>query len=178
MAEEIEVPTEHLHEYMKHGLEGSGAPWIRGVALSSVILAIFAAVAALMAVHHANEAILERIKSSDQWNYFQAKSIKSAILESKMETLRDARRTPSRQDEERILRYKEEQEKIGEEARHAEASSEAHLRLHVLLARAVTFFQVAIAIGAIAVLARRRSLWLVSLVFGSVGIVFFVLGQL
>jgi hypothetical protein len=46
----------------------------------------------------------------------------------------------------------------------------------VIFARGVTLFQIAIAIGAIAALTSRRRFWLVSLVFGAVGIVFLVQG--
>ena len=35
-----------------------------------------AAIAALLAGHAANEALLEQIKASDQWSYYQSKSIK------------------------------------------------------------------------------------------------------
>jgi Domain of unknown function (DUF4337) len=42
------------------------------------------------------------------------------------------------------------------------------------LAASVTFFQIAIAVGAISVLIRRKAFWLVSVVVGVVGIGFFL----
>ncbi len=69
MPEEIEVPTEHLHEHMEHEAEEGREKWVLGVALSSAFLAAFAAVASLMAGHHANEAMIDQIRASDQWNY-------------------------------------------------------------------------------------------------------------
>src|SRR5438874_2511746 len=47
-----------------------------------------------------------------------------------------------------------------------------HLHLHHALSRSVTMFQIAIAIGAISALTRRRKFWVVSLAFGSVGLFF------
>jgi hypothetical protein len=176
--EEIEVPTEHLHEHMEHEAEEGKEKWVLGVALSSAFLAAFAAVASLMAGHHANEAMIDQIRASDQWNYYQAKGIKSAVLGSKMDLLKGERHKVSPQDEEKIKQYKEDQEKISEEAKKDEESSEAHLAHHVILARAVTLFQVAIAVGAIAALARRRAFWYVSLGFGGVGVFFFIQGLL
>src|SRR5580693_10359834 len=85
LMEDPEVPTEHLHEHMEHGAAHGGAPWMMGVALSSALLAGLAAVCSLLAGHHANEAMVDQIKASDQWAYYQAKGIKSAILSSKME---------------------------------------------------------------------------------------------
>jgi hypothetical protein len=49
---------------------------------------------------------------------------------------------------------------------------------HNQLARAVTIFQIAIAMGAIAVLARRPKLWFLSLALGVSGLVFLGLGLL
>jgi hypothetical protein len=176
--EGMEVPTEHLHEHMEHHAEESKEKWVMGVALSSALLAALAAVSSLLAGHHANEAMIDRIKSSDQWNYYQAKGIKSAVLGSKIETLEAQHRKASPQDEEKMKQYKEDQEKISEEAKKNEESSEAHLAHHVILARAVTFFQVAIAVGAISALTRRKAFWIVSLGFGAVGVVFFIQGFL
>jgi len=176
MPEEIEVPTEHLHEHMEHNAEESGQKWVMGVALSSAFLAAFAAVAALMAGFHANEAMIDRIKSSDQWNYYQAKGIKAAVLGSKLELLAGLHREISKEDLEKVKQYKDDQDKISEEAKKDEESSEGHLKHHETLAHSVTLFQVAIAVGAISALTRRKAFWYVSLGFGAVGLAFFVTG--
>ena len=178
MPEEIEVPTEHLHEHMEHNAEESREKWVLGVALSSAFLAAFAALASLMAGFHANEAMIDRIKASDQWNYYQSKGIKSAVLGSKLELLKSLKKSVSDQDKERLKQYKDDQDKISEEAKKDEESSEAHLKHHETLAHSVTLFQVAIAVGAIAALTRRKPFWFVSLGFGAVGVVFFIGGFL
>src|SRR6201987_1388105 len=85
--EEPEVPTEHLHEHIHEHAEHSTERWILGVALSSALLAAFAAVASLMAGHNANEAVIAQIESSDQWSYYQSKSIKEAQLAGKLDLL-------------------------------------------------------------------------------------------
>ena len=54
--------------------------------------------------------------------------------------------------------------------------AESHLRKHQVLARSVTLFQITIAIGAISVLTKRRRFWLLSLMSGAIGVVFFVQG--
>ena len=176
--EDIEVPTEHLHEHMEHGVEESKEKWVLGVALSSAFLAALAAVSSLMAGFHANEAMIDRIKSSDQWSYYQAKGIKSAVLSTKIELLKSFKKPVSAQDEQKIEQYKDDQDKISEEAKKDEDSSEDHLKHHESLAHSVTLFQVAIAMGAIAALTRRKMFWFVSMGFGVIGLVFFVLGFL
>jgi hypothetical protein len=50
------------------------------------------------------------------------------------------------------------------------------MKHHVILARSVTFFQIAIALAAIAVLTKKSALWLGSLALGATGAAFFVVG--
>jgi hypothetical protein len=176
--EEIEVSTEHLKEHMEHGVEESKEKWVLGVALSSAFLAALAAVSSLMAGFHANEAMMDRIRSSDQWSYYQAKGIKSAVIGAKIELLKALKRPVSEEDQKKIEQYKDDQDKIGEEAKKDEESSENHLKHHETLAHSVTLFQVAIAVGAIAALTRRKMFWFVSMAFGAIGLVFFVTGFL
>src|ERR1700756_3184040 len=79
MPEEIEIPTEHLHEEIREKAEEQKERWTLYVALSTALMAVLAAVAGLLAGHHANEALIERAKSSDQWNFYQAKNLKQEI---------------------------------------------------------------------------------------------------
>jgi hypothetical protein len=70
---EIEAPTEHLHETIHEEVHKSEAGhhqaerWTPQVALSSALLAVLAALAALLAGHHVNEATLDQMKASDQF---------------------------------------------------------------------------------------------------------------
>jgi hypothetical protein len=176
--EDPEVPTEHLHEEMEHGAAHGRAPWMMGVALSSALLAGFAAVCSLLAGHHANEAMVDQIQSSDRWAYYQAKGIKAAVLGSKMELLEAEGRPVADKDVQKMAGYKKDQDDIAAEANEKQHSAEAHLRRHVIFARAVTLFQIAIAVGAISALTSRRPFWFVSLAFGAGGILFLVQGWL
>jgi hypothetical protein len=176
--EDPEVPTEHLHEEMEHHAAHGKAPWMMGVALSSALLAGFAAVCSLLAGHHANEAMVDQIQSSDRWAYYQAKGIKAAVLGSKMELLEAEGKPVSEKDVQKMAAYKKDQDDIAAEATEKQHSAEAHLGRHVIFARAVTLFQIAIAIGAISALTNRRPFWFVSLVFGAGGILFLVQGWL
>jgi hypothetical protein len=174
MPEEIEVPTEKLHETIKEEAEKAGEKWILLVALSTAILAVFAALCSLMAGHHANEALIEQIQASDQWAYYQAKGIKAAVLESKIETLQALSKQISATDQEKVKGYKKEQREIEEQATEKEKSSSIHLMTHNTLAKAVTVFQIAIAVSAISVLTRRKWLWCGSGVLGLTGLIFLI----
>lgn len=172
MPEELEVPTEHLHESMEEKALESREKWISRVALSAAILAVLAAIASMLAGHHVNEAIIERLKASDQWSYYQSKGIKAGVLNSKLDLYTVLGKTISEDDSKKVEEYKKDQAEIKEKAEEIEASGSKHLELHNILSRAVTCFQIGIALSAIAVLTRRKPLWFGSLLLGTVGLFF------
>ena len=171
--EEPEVPTEHLHEHIKEHAEHSTERWILGVALSSALLAAFAAVASLLAGHNANEAVVSQIESADQWSYYQSKSIKEAQLSGKIDILTALDKQAPDADKGKVAQYEKEKEEIRKDAERLEKRAQTLLSTHEVLAVSVTLFQIAIAVGAISVLIRRKSFWWASLVVGLIGVVFF-----
>src|SRR5271166_4148174 len=119
MPEEIEVPTEHLHEALHEAAEGhaghggeEGPGWVARVALTAAVLSVTAAVAALIAGHHANEAMLEQMEATDEWAFYQAKGIKSSLVQNKLDILAALGKTEKEDDRKRIERYAEEQKEI------------------------------------------------------------------
>ena len=171
--EEAEVPLEHLHEEIHHSAEHGGENWISWVALSTAILAVLAAIAGLLSGKHANEAMMSQIEASDQWGYYQAKSIKASVLDAKI-ALSAA---PNESDAAKRDRYEKEQEEIKTEAKHKQAEAKSNFHQHEVFVRGVTMFQIAIAIAAISALTRKRRFWIVSLLFGIAGCVFLALGS-
>jgi hypothetical protein len=169
---------EQLHEEMHHHASHSESRWVGLAALTAAIVAALAAVTAMLSGHHANEAMLEQLKASDKWAYYQAKSIKSAVLQAKDDLLTAEAKPVSEKDAEKMAEYTKEMKDIKKEAEEEQDSSHAHLATHVTLSRSVTLYQVAIAIVAIAVLTKRKAFWLTGMVFGLIGVVFLVQGLL
>jgi len=178
--EELEVPTEHLHETIhEHAHEAGGEKWILWVALSTALIAVLAAVAGLLGGHHSNEALIDQIKASDQWSLYQAKGIKSEINAATAKILAANENKEIGGDiKKKLARYKTEQDSISRNAGFYAKSSEEHLDKHVFFAESVTIFQIAIAISAIAILTRRKLLWYASLLLATGGAVFLILGVL
>jgi len=168
--EEIEVPTEQLQEQLNEKSRESEEKWVLMVALTAAVLAVFAAIAALLAGHYANEAMIEQLQASDQWAFYQAKGIKLAVVESKMDMLNQLGKGSASKDKEKAEKYKDEQKEISNVAREKEQKSAGYLVLHNKLARGVTVFQVAIAICAISALTRRKWLWYGSMGLGIIGV--------
>lgn len=174
--EEAEVPLEHLHEHVHESAHHAGEVWISWVALSTAVLAVLAAIAGLLSGKHANEAMMSQIQASDQWGYYQAKSIKAAVLDTKMSLATLLKSTIADSDRAKAAKYEEEQTEIKSEAEHKEVEAKHDFHRHEILARGVTMFQIAIAIAAISALTKRKPFWIVSLIFGAVGLFFLVAG--
>lgn len=176
MAEEIEVPVEHLHKTIEEEAERGSENWMMRIALSSAIIAVLAAVCALLAGHYANESMITQLKANDSWSYYQAKGIKTSVLQSKIELLNALGQKSNPDDEKKLEKYQDEQKEIQGEAKKNENESKLFLERHNNLARGVTFFQIAIAIGAVAALTKRRWLWYGGLVISSGGIIYLIWG--
>ena len=62
------------------------------------------------------------------------------------------------------------------EAQDFKKESDDHLIRHRILAKGVTLFQIAISIGAISIVTKRKGLWYGSIAFAAIGIFFLVQG--
>jgi hypothetical protein len=168
--EEPEVPTEHLQEEIHDRVSHHGERWTLGVALTSALLASLAAVGSMSGGHYATESMTCQIEAANQWTYFQSKSIKESQLKSKMELLEALGRPHAQADENKAAEYAHDKEQIQKKAEDLAKESKHFLHTHHILSRSVTMFQIAIAVGAISVLTRRRPFWFVSLTFGAIGL--------
>ena len=187
MPEGSEVETEKLHESIREELEHAGGAFLRNIALTTAVLAALAAIASLRAGGTVNEALrLEtaatrlQAQASDQWAYYQAKGVKGAIAEAAGAAWLAAGKAPPEDHAATTERYTREQQEIQARARELEAERDAkeheaaHLmHLHHRFAGAVALFQVAIALGAVAALTRKRAVWVLSMAVGVAGIAYF-----
>ena len=191
-------PTEHvqeeIHHQATHGEGGhSAAKWITFAALTAAFLAAFAAVTAFVASTHLTQSTLTRISANDTWNEYQSKSIKKYIMDSRaldVHLADPAKATDPavakqiKSDNEKFAEYKtEEKDDSPEEpkgmaglqakAKRLEKLSAEHLEAHETYETSATMFHIAIAIVAIAVVAKRKEFWYISIVGGVVGVYFF-----
>ena len=164
--EEQEVPTEGLSEKINEQAEKE-KDWSFYIAISTALIAVLAAITSLLAGHHSNEALIEQIKASDQWAFYQAKGIKADVASLNRDNyFRDSLEK----------KYKVQQQDIKKEAEKDQNISEMHLQKHILLAKSVTLFQISIAISAISILSKKRILWYFAILIAITGIVFFIFG--
>jgi hypothetical protein len=180
--DEIEDFSESIHEqsneHAHHIMHESGGKerWVIFVALSTAVIAVLAAITGLLAGDHADESMLAQMRSSDQWAFYQAKGIKADMLNSTNNMLIAFGKTPDTAALNKVKRNKQEQVEIMAKAKDFQKESDLHVAMHKILARGVTLFQIAIAIGAISIITKRKLLWVVSMGFAVIGIFFLLQG--
>jgi hypothetical protein len=195
MPEEIELETKEQQEEIEEHLHGvQPSHWARYIPLSTALLAVLAAYAALESGSLVNEALIEQgnsvakqAQASDQWAYYQAKGVKANVAQATSDVLAatPASATAAARYRAEAGRYKDEQKEIETKAHEIEkerdersAESAALMRRHHTFAYCVTFAQVAIALSAIAALTRNRVVWFISLGVGIISACFLIGGFL
>ena len=169
MEEDYEVPSAHEHA-VEEATEKQFDNLVRKIALMSAILATLGALISYQSGSAQNEAmflknqsILKQAESSDQFAFYQAKSVKAHLDEAVAALANDpavktrylAKQTQEEKDKPAIL---DAAKKLQAETKALGEASEAKLKPHERLALALTFIQIAIALAAITILTRRR--WL------------------
>src|ERR1700694_2960524 len=146
MPEEPEVELDKLRETIDEEMDRGGGSLLRWISLTTALLAAFAAVASLRAGATVNEALLLKTEAtqlqaeaSDAWAYYQAKGIKAAVARA------DVASHMAGQDS---LRHSAEAKERERDTLNREAGQ--LLAQHERFAYAVAFFQLAIALGAVA----------------------------
>lgn len=181
MEDEYEVPSPHEHEIDEIvEKERDGLP--QKIALMTAVLATIGALISYQSGSAQNEAlflknqsILKQAEASDQWAFYQAKSIKGH-LDDVAATLANSPQDKARFLLDKLKQEKEKAEvqtearKLQIESRKLGTESDAKLHPHERLAIALTFIQIAIALAAITVLTRRRWLLWGSVVAAATGI--------
>jgi Domain of unknown function (DUF4337) len=148
------------------------------IGLSTAIFSTLAAIAAMQGGYFANEGMLAQIKSSDQWSLYQAKSTKHHIEESNVLLLQALLKPVPTKTTMELGKLTKDQQEIQKEAQKLQSEAEHNLQHHELFARSVTALQVAISMGAIAALTKKRYIWYVGLGIAAIGIGFMVAGTL
>jgi len=161
----VHGPHDHAveHEAHKGGLGQQVALFTAVLATVGAIVSFFGGDTQNNAMLFKNEAVLERAEASDQWNFYQAKSMKQNLAEIAASVAADPKKAEFYQGEAR--RYAAEKKEVEAEAKKHEKlykewndKSEHALHPHHWLAVSMTLLQIAIALASITVLTQKR--WL------------------
>ena len=157
--------------------------WTKYVSLSMIFLAVLAAIATQRGAGYSsavmkqlNEATFNQAEASDQWAFYQAKGIKQNLYELERERLAatnpgDAKGLAAYTA--RIERYENEKKAISAAAKELEAKRDVAREASSLAGAAsqkmglvTQLFQIAIALGGITLVVKKRWLWYTSLLCG------------
>ncbi|MBI5236321.1 MAG: DUF4337 domain-containing protein [Deltaproteobacteria bacterium] len=170
-----------------------GANWTSWVALSTAALAVAAALTTLYMGKFSSRTVLSQMQESDQWAYYQAKSIKGHAYELQREKLeleltmyKAKGALPSEVKNaydktigayvETVKRYDAERKEIKEKAEAlSKVKEDSQLRAGKF-AYGLILLQIAIMLSSIASITKKPLLWYFGLGLGVVGVFFFIDG--
>jgi|HubBroStandDraft_5_1064220.scaffolds.fasta_scaffold106525_2 hypothetical protein len=161
-----------VEEELQESIEKAKEPFDKHVAATMAIIAACLAVVAVGGQLMVTEELLEQQKASDQWSYYQAKSIRRYDSEVARDMFAAMKLPPqSAQYQKNADKYRKDDEDIQKEAQELER--ESHRRGHQALGfhMGEVFLEFSIVLSSLAILAKRKVLWYVSIVSGIVGVI-------
>jgi len=169
----------------------SKAPWMNHTALATVVLAVCATLSTFKGGSWSTRSVISQAMASDQWGFFQAKSLKQHLADSEAETLRlQALSLPAGSPvaaayAERIAharaeagRYAKEKAQIEAQARQHEAARDEAQHHSQPFGLAVIFLQISILLNSIAGLFKNQRIWWAAIPVALVGLGLFADGFL
>jgi len=167
-------------------------PWLNLLALTTVILAVCATLATFKGGGFSTRSVLRQNQASDQWAYYEAKSIKGNLYEMDREhlvrevklleagkgnsaALEDARKALE-DTKAKVAKYEKEKAEIKEKAESIERERDDATRHGAPFGLAVIYLQIAILLSSIAALMKKQPVYWLGLVIGVVGLVYFANG--
>jgi predicted transcriptional regulator len=162
-------------EELKEVSEHAKAPFEKTVAATMAIIAAALAVVSVLAQHAVTEQLLNQQKASDQWAYYQAKSIRryqSEVAHDMLLTIKgDAAKEAASKFSDAAKKYRDDGEKIQDVARDFEKESKLEGSKSLQLHYAEIFLEIALVFGSLAILIKAPLLRWVSVACLVIGIV-------
>lgn len=164
--------------------------WLKLLPATTVIIAVCATLSTFKGGGYSTKSMLSQSKASDQWAFFQAKSIKQYMCEMQKENLelnlhnqKDADYVQDLQKriatyDGKIKKYSDEKDQITKVAKDFEAVQGDCKKHSEAFGIAVIFLQISILLSSIAALVKKSFLWYIGMAVGVVGIAYFINGFL
>ena len=168
-------------------------PWLNYLALTTVVFAVCATLSTLKGGGFSTRSVISQAQASDQWSYYQAKSIKGYIydlqrdkLELELKMIRTKASSSAVKDyEKKIGAYKEKTEKYEQEKEDIKKKAEElekrrdESQTHAgAFGMAAMFLQIAILLSSIAALMKKKYFWFIGIGAGCSGLLYFLNGFL
>jgi hypothetical protein len=169
--------VEELHEMEEHAEHSAHDPSLLPVTFTMAVLAVVLAAITLLGHRAHTEELLFQSKASDQWAYYQAKSIREHTYEIFIDLLNVSAMKDAAQAESVKAKYAQDVERYKDELKEVEAQAhEFESEVAHEQRRADRFdlgevcLEAAIVIASLTLLTRRREFWLLGILMGVAGL--------
>jgi len=154
------------------------------IAITTLILAVCATLASFKAGGFSTKMVLTQSQASDQWAFYQAKSIKETAYQTQRDSLELARLSFPMLDsayqakvsayEKEVARYKKEKNEILEEAKKLEAARDRYQAHGVRFGEALILLQIGILLSSLAAISKNHFYWYGGAGAGLAGVISFL----
>ena len=166
--------------------------WMTYMAITTILIAVAATLSTFKGGGFSTRSLLNQTLASDQWAFFQSKSIKSYIYDMRRENLEIQVASLEKQKGNESLiekyngmiadyiqkakTYDSEKEAINKVAKGYENIREESKLHSGKFGIAVIFLQISILLSSIATLSKKKFVWISGLILGVIGILYFIDG--
>ncbi len=166
-------------------------PWLNYLALTTIIFAVCATLSTLKGGGYGSKAMMSQSQASDQWAFYQSKSIKGYVYDLQKEQfemdLKALKGTASRSlitayqnkidgYSDKVKKYENEKTEIMKTAQSLEAVRDEAQKHSGSFGLAAMFLQIAILLSSIAALMKKKFFWYFGVLSGIFGLVYFLNG--
>ena len=166
--------------------------WLTYMAITTVLIAVAASLSTFKGGGFSTRSLLNQTLASDQWAFYQSKSIKSYIYDMSRENLELQVESLEKQKgndallkkyhdliedyTKKVKNYESEEEAIKKEAVNYQNLRDESKKHSAKFGIAVIFLQISILLSSIATLSKKRFVWICGLILGVIGILYFIDG--
>ena len=165
--------------------------WLNYLALTTVIFAVCATLSTFKGGGFSTRSVMSQSQASDQWAFYQAKSIKSYMYQMQKETLELKlmdlpRSTPEEvantlkdkiaDYKKKVEKYEQEKSEIQEKAKQLEIARDEFQKHSQAFGVAIIFLQISILLSSIAALLKKKMVWYGGVATGLVWLFYFLDG--
>ncbi|MCX6156215.1 MAG: DUF4337 domain-containing protein [Candidatus Kapabacteria bacterium] len=166
--------------------------WTTYLAITTVLIAVCATLSTFKGGGYSTRSLMNQTNASNQWAYYQAKSIKSSLVEMQKDKLdielnnlikisKDQGLISEYQKKvdtynQKIKKYEVEKQEIYNKAKEFEVASDDAKKHSEIFGIAVIFLQVSILLSSIAALTKKKFVWIISLGISIFGFLYFANG--
>ena len=163
--------------------------WMNYMAITTVLVAVCATLSTFKGGGYSTKSLMNQSLASDQWAFFQSKSMKGYIYETQRDNLELQKemvpksvnskevveKYQSKIDayNKKIKKYEEEKAEITKEAKRLLAERDESKKHSGPFGIAVIFLQISILLSSISALAKKHYIYYLSLVVAVVGVLYF-----